>query len=74
MQSAAKKKLPGQFLFEDFVTEKEERELVAFIDSCEPPWHLSTFNGPHKCADLTAMATCLAKAVMTKTLIESRAL
>ena len=52
MKSAANNKLPGQFLLENFITEDEERELIDYIDTCEPPWHLSTFNGPHGYTDL----------------------
>ena len=47
MKSAAKNKLPGQFLFENFISEEEEKQLIEYIDTCDPPWHLSTFNGPH---------------------------
>ena len=49
MKSAANNRLPGQHLFENFVTEDEERQLIEYIDTCEPTWHLSTFNGPHGC-------------------------
>ena len=49
MRSAANNKLPGQHLFQDFISEEEERQLIDFIETCEPPWHLSTFNGPHRC-------------------------
>lgn len=47
MKSAANNKLPGQYLHENFISEEEERRLIEYIDTCEPAWHLSTFNGPH---------------------------
>lgn len=48
MAAAANNKLPGQHLFEEFITQEEEIHLLACIEQCEPPWHLSTFNGAHR--------------------------
>lgn len=50
--------VPGLFLFEEFITEEEEHELINHLDGIDrkhhnnkqsflPPWKPSTFNGRH---------------------------
>lgn len=52
LRSAANEKLPGQLLFEEFVSPEEEQQLVSFLDSSQPAWRSGNFNGPHRCASL----------------------
>ncbi|KAK9799745.1 hypothetical protein WJX73_008559 [Symbiochloris irregularis] len=40
--------LPGHFLFEEFITEPEEAQVVDLVDRLPPAWHNSNFNGPHR--------------------------
>jgi alkylated DNA repair dioxygenase AlkB len=39
--------LKGQYTIEDFITEAEEECLLQFLDSEQPLWKKSNFNGPH---------------------------
>jgi alkylated DNA repair dioxygenase AlkB len=39
--------LKGQYTIEDFITEEEEERLLVFLDSAQPAWKKSQFNGPH---------------------------
>jgi len=45
------KRLPGCHLFENFLTVEEEKRLVRKLDSCDPKWHISSWNG--KCESKT---------------------
>ena len=57
MQSAAQK-LPGHHLFDKFISDDEEQELIDFIETCEPPWNQSTFNGPHRWILFSRISAC----------------
>lgn len=40
--------LPGLFLYEDFISEKEEEEIIRYLDSdIDIPWWEAKFNGKH---------------------------
>lgn len=40
--------LPGLFIYEDFISEKEEQDILAYLDrESSNPWKLSSFNGVH---------------------------
>ena len=38
-------RLPGLFVIHDFISEEEERSLIAALDSERPEWKLSRWNG-----------------------------
>lgn len=41
--------IPGLFLFEEFISKEEEREILAYLDSDKDiPWKPATFNGRHR--------------------------
>ena len=46
--AAAHASLPGQFLFQDFISKAEEAELLDLVDNHPPHWKNSTFNGTHR--------------------------
>ena len=42
--------VPGLFIFENFITEEEERQILVELDRCQNndvPWTPANFNGPH---------------------------
>ena len=44
-------RLPGCHVFKNFLSKVEERQLVREIDTCDPKWHVSSWNG--KCESKT---------------------
>lgn len=53
--------LPGEYRVPDFVTEKEELDLLRMLDACSPLWQDKTFNGKHRCG---CSADCILSGIL----------
>ena len=57
--------LQGHHTIPNFVSPAEEAALVALVDTCQPAWHDSNFNGKHRWAQrcMQRLSVCLASSL-----------